>query len=437
MKTREVKLGARVAALVLATAWGSAVAQGDDVTARLDALEQKLSSQPSVTLGRNGLSVETADKDFRLRLRGYAQVDGRFFADSSDAGTDQFLIRRARVIVEGRVTEWVSYRIMPEFGGSGFSLQDAHIDLALHPAVTLRAGKFKAPVSLERLQSATNIKLVERAYPSSLAPNRDIGVQLQGAVLGGTLDYALGVFNGTPDGGSVNGDTDDKKDVVGRLFAHPFKNTDVAALQGLGIGIAASHGDRQGDLSNTALAGVRTPGQSSFFSYLSSTNLADAVVADGSVTRIAPQAYYYVGPLGILGEYIQSSTDVKKGEDEETLDHKAWFATVSWLLTGEKASFGGVTPRNPFNPSSGGWGAWEVVGRVSAFEADSKTFPTFANPSRSAQKAESWAVGLNGYLTSNLRVALTYEETSFDGGAANGADREKEQVAFARLQVGF
>ncbi len=427
-----------VAAAFAGMAFLTISAQGsDDLAGRLDAVEQRLNQQATVTVGRGGLSVESPDNLYRLRIRGYAQSDARFFADSTDAGTDQFLVRRARVIVKGRAGEWAEYRIMPEFGGSGFSIQDAHVDIAFHPAAKLRAGKFKAPISLERLQSGTALRLAERAYPSSLAPNRELGVQLYGSLLDRRLDYAAGVFNGAPDGGSVNGDADDKKDLIGRIFAHPFRGSDITALEGLGIGIAGSYGKRQGNLSNPQLAGVRTPGQNGFFSYLVAEELEDTVIADGTVARIAPQAYYYIGPFGLLGEYIKSSTEVRKGELTEDLSHQAWLITASWMLTGENNGFGGVNPSKPFNPSAGQWGAWELATRFSAFDADSKTFPDFANPNRSASKAESWAVGLNGYLTSNLKLSLTYEETDFSGGAVEGGDRDNEQVIISRLQVAF
>jgi len=436
-KEHYIKQAYQAAVVAGITVWGAGVYGAEDLSARVEALERSLNKQASISLGRGGLSIESPDKAYRLRLRGYAQADARFFADGAGAGTDQFLVRRARVIVEGKSGEWAEYRIMPEFGGSGFALQDAYVDIPFHSALKLRAGKFKAPVSLERLQSGTNLRLIERAYPSSLAPNRELGIQFFGSLLGDRLEYAAGVVNGAPDGGSVNGDADDDKDLVGRLFAHPFKGSEIDALDGLGFGIAGSHGKRSGNLANTQLASVRTPGQNGFFSYLTSTNLADAVVADGTVNRIAPQAYYYVGPFGVLGEYIQSESEVRKGDSTETLNHKAWFVTTSVVLTGEKNSFGGIHPAKPFKPSAGQWGAWELAARLSAFEADAKTFPVFASPSRSASEAESWAVGLNGHLTSNLKLSLTYEETSFVGGAANGADREDEQVLFARVQVVF
>ena len=66
---------------------------------------------------------------------------------------------------------------------------------------------------------------------------------------------------------------------------------------------------------------------------------------------------------------------------------------------------------------------------------NSKTL--FANPSTSANQANSWTLGVNWYLNSNLKLVVNYLHTSFEGGAAAGADRESEKALFSRLQVAF
>ena len=71
---------------------------------------------------------------------------------------------------------------MPDFGGGTTVLQDAYLDLKFSPAFKLRTGKFKSPLGLERLASALDIPFVERAYPTSIVANRDIGVLLFGDV---------------------------------------------------------------------------------------------------------------------------------------------------------------------------------------------------------------------------------------------------------------
>src|SRR5690606_41744917 len=106
--------------------------------------------------------------------------------------------------------------------------------------------------------------------------------------------------------------------------------------------------------------------------------------------------------------------------------------------TGEDASYRGVAkPSSPFNPGKRGWGAWELVGRYGELDVDDGAFPLFADPAVSARRAQTWTVGVNWYLNSNLKLVANYLQTSHDGGAAGGADRRDEKAVFTRLQVAF
>lgn len=390
-----------------------------------------------LSAGKVGFALAAADKSYQLKLRGYVQTDARFFLDDEDdKAADSFLLRRARPIFEGTVGKAFDFRVMPDFGGGSSSIQDAYAGLTLSPAAKLRVGKFKAPFGLERLQSGTDTLFIERAHPTSLAPNRDIGAQLGGDFANGALGYAIGVFNGVADGGSSDSDTEDGKDLVGRVFAHPFKNGGLEALAGLGVGVAASYGDVEGTPTAANLPSYRSTGQQSAFAYRTSTNAADVAFADGTRTRLAPQAYYYAGPFGVLAEYTRSSQDVARGDRINTIENDAWQVAASYVLTGEDASFKGVTPLKPFDPARGQWGAWEVAARYTALDIDDAAFPDFADPTKSVSAIGTWGVGVNWYLTRNAKFSVDYEQSSFDGGVATG-DRPDEKLVFARGQLSF
>ena len=226
-----------------------------------------------------------------LKLSGYVQTDYRDYLSDADQSTDQFLLRRVRPSIEGTINKVVDFRILPDFANGGGTtpgptsslLQDAYVELKTFPAFKIRAGKFKGPVSLERLQSGTALNFVERAFPSSLAPNRDTGVQLSGDFGDGAFAYQAGVFNGVTDGTSGETDVTDGKDYIGRIFTHPFKKT-IGFLQGLGLGVAASIGDQNGTATSAQLPAFRTNGQQTFFSYRSGDTFAF-----GDRTRISPQ----------------------------------------------------------------------------------------------------------------------------------------------------
>src|SRR5688572_19131261 len=163
--------------------------------------------KPIVGADANGFSLKSEDENFNLKVRAHFHADNRYFADDSARNFASTLaIRRARLLFEGTVAKYFDFKIMPDFAGSRIVLQDVYMDARFLPQIRLRAGKFKTPFGLERLQQPVNISFVERALPNNLVPNRDVGIQVHGEFTGGVLNYMLGVFNGVPDGES--GDLD-------------------------------------------------------------------------------------------------------------------------------------------------------------------------------------------------------------------------------------
>ena len=140
-----------------------------------------------------------------------------------------------------------------------------------------------------------------------------------------------------------------------------------------------------------------------------------------------------------MGEYIISMEDVSKGAVHQRLDNSAWQVTASYVLTGEKASYTGVVPENPFNPLDGRWGAFELAARVGQLDVDSDAFANYgtaaksdylADSTKSASEAMNWGVGLNWYLNRDVKLMLDYDQTKFKGGAAQG-DRPDEHALFS------
>jgi phosphate-selective porin OprO/OprP len=459
MKNRHIVTWLIIAVWVVSSWASSAFAQATNIEQRLDELEQEIrilkrqreldkeavdataeqaKKTPVLQADNNGFALKSADGNFALKLRGQVQADSRWYLyDSAKNGTDTFLIRRARPIVEGTIFRDFDFRLMPDFGNDTTALYDAYLEWKYLPWLKVRAGKFKPPVGLEQLQEDQYTLFTERALPTSLVPNRDIGIQLRGDLWDGVVQYQAGVFNGVTDG--VNGgiDNNDSKDFEGRIFLEPFKKTEIDPLQGLGFGVAGTIGHQDGSFSTPNVPSFKTPGQNTFFRYISGTALTNTAVVNGQRVRLSPQGYYYWGPFGLLGEYVYSEEDVQKGPVTDHLRNTAWQVAGSIVLTGEHASYRGVTPRKPFDLKNGGWGAVELAGRYSVLRIDPDTFPTFASLSSSAQEARAWAVGLNWYLNKNVKLVLDYEQTSFDGGAAGGTDRQTERVIFTRTQLSF
>ena len=402
-------------------------------------LSKRLKETPVLGAGDKGFSITSPDKAYAVKIKGLLQADGRFFLDDDALKLkNQFLIRKARLYIDATLGGVADFRIMPDFTSTSAPIQDAYGDFRPWAFLKLRIGKFKSPVGLERLQNDAAVKFAERSFTSSVAPNRDIGAQLHGDILGGAIYYALAVFNGTADGASLDGDVSYAKDFAGRLFFQPFKNDPYSILNGLGFGVAGSIGNQKGSTAAPGLSGYVTVGQQSFFSYLTdSKDASNNPFANKRRDRISPQLYYFVGPFGLLAEHIISRHTVEKKGTRTKLANQATLVQASVVLTGEANTYDGIVVKDGFDPSKGTIGAIELSARYNQLKIDEDTFPTFADPNTSASKAQSWGVALFWNWTRNLAWEVNFEQTLFKGGAAAGGDRKKENVLISRAQVNF
>jgi phosphate-selective porin OprO and OprP len=462
-----ITLGAAIfAALALPLGAQAQEVSNEELLRRLEEQEQKIlvlerkleiqdesvvtaqESTPVVSAGPKGYSLRSADGKNQLRLRGTLHLDGRYLEGEDPGGVvDSFQATRVRPTLEGIFAGIYEFKLMPDFGQGRTVIQDAYVTARFNPAAQLTVGKFKSPVGLERLQSANDMKWVQRGYPTSLAPNRDIGLQLGGDLGNGRFSFQAAFLNGSNDGSSsetfADADINDDKEWALRVFAHPFAQSDHFALRGLGLGIAGTYTDQAGNATQPLLPSFRTPGQSTFFRYRSEGATA-GTIADGERTRVAPQLYYFVGSLGLIGEYTEVSQDVSRivpaGNRTGSVDSDAWQLAVSYFLTGEEAAFRGYQPKSRFSLADNTWGAFEVVARAQSLSISDEAFVgganSFADPLASASQADSWGVGVNWYLNENVKWLLDYEHTTFEGGAATG-DREDENAVQLRLAVGF
>jgi hypothetical protein len=235
-------------------------------------------------------------------------------------------------------------------------------------------------------------------------------------------------MNGVPDGGSGDTDTNDGKDVSGRLIVRPFVKSTTSSLRGLGIAVSGSYGKQSGAL---ALPFFRTSLlQQVFFTY-------NGAVADGGRTRYSPQVYYFYKSFGGWGEYVHTSTPITEGGVRADIAHDAWQVAGSWVLTGEPATDAqaGIRPRRPFDFGNGGLGAFQVAARYHALKVDEDAVTLgFAAPG-SSHEAQAWTVGLNWVLTGNFKYVFNFERTVFDGDP--DGPRKAENAFVFRTQVNF
>ena len=382
-----------------------------------------------ISFGHDGLWFTDEESSTRLQVHGFLQADGRFFtSDPKDHRLDKLFFRRIRPIFEGTLFNTLDFRFMPDFGQNNPQIQDAYVELKLFAFAKPRIGKFKTPIGLEDLRSDSESSFSERSLASDVVPLRELGVQISGAALHHLLSYAAGYFNGTPDGSNGNFQWRTSNEGVARLFLQPFLRSRAKPLRGLGVGAAGSFADESGKLPS-----FKTVGQNTFFNY------SAKAVADGRHHRVSPQAWYYWGPVGVIGEYTISSQQVRNGSFARLLSNQAWQITASLMLTGEKNSYAGMRPRRAFEPQKGlrHLGGWEVAARYSQLRVDRNAFPLFASSKTAAAGAAEWGVALNWYLNRYARLMNAYEHTSFQMALPQLAPWHSENVVMSRLQLAF
>jgi len=405
-----------------------------------------------VAAGPGGFSLTTLDGRWELRLRALVQADGRFWSgDSQRPQTDTFLIRRAQPILEGKLPYGISFFLAPDFGGGQAILQDAYLGVDVADWLRFRFGKFRPPFGLERLRPTANLTFVEFGLPTLLTPNRDVGAMVHGDLFNRFFGYAAGVFDGVPDNGSGDLDSDNEKEFAGRAYLRPLEPIPGRPFGRLFVGVATTFGRTYGTPTNpnfsspTSTSAYKTPGQSTDFSYVSAASgvtpdYANTVVANGPHNRYGAYLYHAVGLFSLMGEYYLSDQEIGRAGFPNTWIHNKAYQAQATFAFGANASFDFVHVDAPLDPAQGHYGALELAGRVGHLDIDSNAFPNYASPTASVRGATEITAGATWYVSDNAKFNVNWDNTQFQGGAKTANEllaghREAENIVFLRAQV--
>jgi phosphate-selective porin OprO and OprP len=175
-----------------------------------------------------------------------------------------------------------------------------------------------------------------------------------------------------------------------------------------------------------------------------------AIISTGALAGVSGAQVYSVeaagtyGPLFFQGEYFWYNVDRNNIVGLPSVKFDGGYAQASWVLTGEThkynpaaASYGGIVPANPFSLAGGGWGAWEIGGRVSTVDLNNQL--ATANGVAGGRQTV-YTAALNWYINGNVRFMFDYlhgnitkqiSPTNFgDVGAKFDAVAMRTQVAF-------
>jgi phosphate-selective porin OprO/OprP len=358
------------------------------------------------------------DDGMELRLGGGLQLDYRYYAQEERAD-NRFDIRRARIDLCGRLTEWLRFGLQYEFQGSETSnLVDAYGEAAFSGLQALKFGQFKEPFSLELQTSYKDIYFAEYSMGYHLTPKRDVGLMLHGSLYEDGLNYAVGLFNGDGTDGSSRGSEHDEPEIAGRLVFKPFGATPITWLRSLQIGGSATYAKI--DLANVDLkvesTGMAGTGRSL---YVLGHDTKFGVLQDvDERIRGALEMGWASGPFAVQAEYMRLKytglTPVT--EPPGDAEFSSWYASIAYFLTGEEqVSTGGimkpVSPRRSFNPSEGTFGALCLAARIEHFSGDEAWIKEKAYVS--VREADAFSIAATWTLYPTARIIVDYTYTDF------------------------
>jgi phosphate-selective porin OprO/OprP len=383
---------------------------------------------------KDGLRMETSDKQFKFKIGGRIMNDWAFFdvddqiktatGDDHDNGTE---FRRARLYIAGEIYKTVIFKDQYNLAGGDADFKDVYVGLKnLGPVGTARVGHFKESVGLEELTSSKYITFMERSLTSALVPGRNTGFGLNNTCADDRMTWAVGVFYDSDDFGDSTGDN---VNFSTRVTGTPLVEDD--ALVHLGFSF------RHGSPENSALRLRQRPSTHMAARWVD-TQDAGVDMAIDTTDTFGGELSAVVGPASFQAEYFHMLTDSKGGAAVNDPDFRAYYIMGSVFVTGESrnynakhGTFSRVKPHANFG-SGNGPGAIELALRFSAIDLTDS----------GAEGGEMWDIttGVNWHLNPNTRVMLNYVHAEVEDrltGAGGGIDDSDGDIVQVRFQLDF
>ena len=366
--------------------------------------------------------LRSGDGAFETTIGGYAQLDYHGY-QSGNHPPNTFLIRRARLGVEGKLARYFDFKLEGDFSDAATPLRDFYVNIHRIDEFQLRFGQFRVPISQEELRGDAPQDFVERSMVNNLIPARSPGLMASGVLNKGAFEYQIGAFNGK---GLLAQNNNGTPETAIRLRFTPWKNRGDFLSKGLSFGGAFSQGRT---LGGTSVRGITESRSFTFFA-------PDAI--NGKYIRANGELTWLLGPAAIRAEYDQTNQRRDNlgagGGNLPGVVAKGYTAQVTYVLTGEdKPDAASVAPKNKlFGDGNGkpGFGAWELKFRYANLQ--------IADGTAKSNRAESFFFGPNWYMNRFVRYVLDLGFERFKDPARSPKPGDKNFfVVLSRIQVAF
>ncbi len=442
----------------------------------------------TVRMPNNRPTICTADQQncIAITSRIHFDVGGYDYHPNSAATNPQKLddgenLRRARIGILGKFFGDWNYALIYDFGGSsdGFAgtgstgaapgvggaavgflpggavsgIENAYLSYTgfkpFGGKLAVEGGIMDMYYTLDEATSSNNTVFMERASSGIIAQNIAAGDFRSGAGARWYNDTLwLGAYATGPAAGAIHSASS----------LNPNGTTEQAGAFGRVAGQVVSGNNYSFHLGGEAEWLIRAPHDE--VTGAQTLTLSDrpelridptALISTGALAGVSGAQVYSgevagtYGPLFVQGEYFWYNVDRNNNIIPlPSVKFDGGYAQAAYVLTGEShkylpesASYGGITPANPFSPAGGGWGAWEIAGRVSTMNLNDQL--ATANGVAGGRQT-IYTAALNWYVNGNVRFMFDYLHGTVAKqiSPVNAGDAGERFDAFAmRTQVAF
>jgi phosphate-selective porin OprO/OprP len=380
-----------------------------------------------VKTGYEGLTVESANGDFKFKVRGRIQADAVLVDEDKIDLENSTELRRARLNLEGTLWKIWDYRFEADFGGNDPRMTNAYIKFKGLKPVNFTLGYQKVPVSLQSITGNNWTVFQERATINSFINNDEIGRRRLGLSMDTHGNHwtnwtAKAGFYGT--GIDNAGKSSDNWGTAGRVTIAPIaKATRVVHMGGSAYYRNFKHAPELA-LSTHPEA------------HLAPKLIGTAMIPEVKEILLLGGEFSAVwGPFHAQSEYLRAEVGRKNGLPEPSFD--GWYAQAGYFLTGEsrnyetdKGRYGRITPHRIMG--QGGWGAWEIAARYSTIDLE--------NDGILGGKERNITFGINWWATQNILFRANYVRAMIDPNSSRPqlrGENKDTNIFMTRVQIAF
>ena len=240
-----------------------------------------------------GLTFQTADSNYKLRMRFFGQFLSTYTDPDADEEGFGFSVRNLWLIWDGNAfAPWMKYTVQYDLSGGG-ALKDMRLSFAKNKAFVPTIGQYKVPFSREFLTSITALQLVGTSIIDDyFRYGRDIGGGVYGFLGDGMIRYDAGVFQG--EGANQKNDKGD----TGMLWAGRVQ---AAVIGGKARSVKENFAKRPTLMVAAAIAGIDVEDGNDGNIGIPS---GERALESGTVTSFTADINYRDPRFNLTGEYV-------------------------------------------------------------------------------------------------------------------------------------